>query len=601
MMTQKLNCKSCMAGDHGGCRHPENCLCAEDNHGVPDKSKIKMWGTDWRYHVWPKEEPREYEQALEDLERLTEIIDDGPGPRADPDALMIEMATLLIYTRHMISRLDLFKEIKSWCRIFTGVEGTDKSITLALNTVFADMDVFDNVKKIARRFGQRGQEVLFAGSQAIEAAEWIKGRFCIKRIELTGDLLFFNGQFYEMNAESQIRRSARERLAKCANKDVVEIVKYIEDTCDLIGWREIEKSIHLKCLLNGVYNIKTGIFSEEFDSDYIILNQIPHHYDEDVGFDGIDEKVRSLIPQENARQSYYDFLSTCLHPYTGVDYQFGSVGGTGTGKSQLGKLAELVLGEDNVGDATIHLIAKDQTTQKNMAFKMLNIDYDLNSESIKQIDVIKKWVTQDKFTGRGIYEHSTTFRPMSRLMFMANDLYEISNEDDAEAIYDRTYIIRVDRKFRHQSDEIKRVMEKTATDEELDGLITYLLKNAHWIHENESFHHGISVVDVENIWNTFGNRIKMFVKKWTEDGVGERFKTEYSELYNRWMSHCQKNNFKPKDKKRFSQIFNEIVGKSPTSSRIDGDNWYGYSGFRLKSEKEVADEEMRPFDTSVSS
>lgn len=431
---------------------------------------------------------------------------------------------------------------------------------------------------------------MFDTTQLIETGEWIKGRLEIKRIELTGDMLWFNDQYYQHEAEAQIRRIARQRIAKAKNKDISEVVKYVEDTCHVINWTDIEKSIHLKCLLNGIYDIKTGIFYTKFNPDYIILNQIPHSYSEDNTFEKIHEKVTELIPIEKERQSYYDFISTCMHPYTGVDYQFGTIGGTGTGKSQLGKLAQMTLGNENVGDATIHLIAKDQTTQKNMAFKMLNIDYDLNSESIKQIDVIKKWITQDGFTARGIYAQSTTFRPMSRLMFMANELYEIDNEDDAEAVYDRTYIIRVDKKFRHQKEEIKRVMEKTATDEQMNGFITYLLKNATWIAQNETIHHVMDVNDVENIWNTFGNRIKMFIKKWIV--MSPSAKTDSGDPYNKWMKHCMDNKFKPKDKKRFSEIFNENVGITPTNSRIDGDNWYGYVGFRLKTDEEVAKDEM---------
>ena len=150
---------------------------------------------------------------------------------------------------------------------------------------------------------------------------------------------------------------------------------------------------------------------------------------------------------------------------------------------------------------------------------MLNIDNDLSHESIKHIDVLKKWITQDGFTGRRIYEYSSTFRPMSRLMFMANDLYEIPNSDDADAIYDRTYIIRVDKKFRHQSDEVKRIMEKTVTVSQLEGFATYLLKNATWMHQNEKYHFSMSVNEVEDVWNTFGNRIKMFIEKWIERGV----------------------------------------------------------------------------------
>jgi phage/plasmid-associated DNA primase len=407
--------------------------------------------------------------------------------------------------------------------------------------------------------------------------------------------LFYNDQYYEINAEALIRRNARSVVAKPKTTDISEVFKYIEDTCEIITWKDIEHSIHLKCLLNGIYNIKTGIFSSKFNPDFIILNQIPHNYNELAVFEKIDAKVKTLIPNDNSRQSYYDFLSTCLHPYTGVDFQFGCIGRTGTGKSQLGFLAEFVLGENNVKDATIHLLAKDQTTQKNVAFKMLNIDNDLSNESIQQIDVIKKWITQDKFTARGIYEQSSDFRPMSRLMFMANDLYEIANPDDADAIYDRTYIIRVDKKFRHEEYEIKNLMKKVAVEDQLEGFITYLLKNASWIYISESYHHKLPVSEVESIWNTFGNRIRMFANKWIEKGPS--YRTEQSEPFNKWMSYCIHHDFKARTKKHFSDIFEEIIGNTPTKTRIDGNECYAYSGFRIRTDEEVASEETIPFNS----
>ena len=589
MMEVMLNCKECMADEHDKCSN-DKCLCRNNKHGESLKNGVIE---DDRYSA-PRDEPLDFENGRHDAERLEDLLDNGPGNNA-PLFALIELTKLMIYSRHTVSKFDLVRELKAWCLKYR-IETAEVDVVLEM--VFNDMDVFENVKRISNALGRIKKNVLFDITQLIEAGEWLKGRYFIKRIEVTGDLLFWNDQYYETNAEALIRRNARNVIAKPKTKEISEVVKYIEDTCTVITWKDIEHSIHLKCLLNGIYDIKSGVFCTKYNPDYIILNQIPHNYNELATFEKIDAKVKTLIPNDNSKQSYYDFLSTCLHPYTGVDFQFGSVGRTGTGKSQLGFLAEMVLGEKNVKDATIHLLARDQTTQKNVAFKMLNIDYDLNDESIKEIDVIKKWITQDKFTARGIYEQSSDFRPMSRLMFMANDLYEIANTDDADAIYDRTYIIRVDKKFRHEDGEIKNVMKKTASEDQLEGFITYLLKNASWIYSNESYHHRLPVNDVESIWNTFGNRIRMFVNKWIEKGPS--YRVEQSEPFNKWMSYCIHNDFKPKTKKHFSAIFDEIIGNTPTKTRIDNNECYAYTGFRIKTDEEVAKEETIPFNQGVS-
>lgn len=574
-----------MGDKHDKCENTLTCLCAEDKHGVSLKNGVKA---DNRMSS-PTNEPLEYEKSRHNALTLATMRDEGIGNNT-PEYALIEFTKLLIVSDHIISKFDLIKEMKEFCRMYRLDDG---NIDPTLKMVFSDMDVFNNVKRIANGLGRVKKEISFDKTQTQESAEWLKGRYDLKRIEVTGNLLFFNGQYYDTDAEAWIRRTARSVIVNGKTAEVTEILKYIEDSCQVVTWKDIEKSIHLKCLLNGIYNIKTGVFSTKFNPDYIILNQIPHNYNEDATWDDILTKVKTLLTDDKHRQSYFDFLSSCLHPYTGLDYQFGMVGGTGTGKSQLGFLATFVIGEENTKDATIHLLADDQTTQKNVAFKMLNIDYDLSSESVERTDVIKKWITQDRFTARGIYEQSSDFRPMARLMFMANDLYEIPNEDDAEAIYDRSYLVRVDKKFRHQDSEIKNIMQKTATVPELEGLITYLLKNATWMYENEKYHHTIAVKDVEAIWNSFGNYIKQFTEKMLVYGV---FREEASIPYNNWMAYCVKIGHKPKSKKEFSEIFNEIVGSTPSPTRNkDGDAIRSYTGFRFKTDEEIAKEETTPF------
>jgi len=276
------------------------------------------------------------------------------------------------------------------------------------------------------------------------------------------------------------------------------------------------------------------------------------------------------------------------------------VGQPGTGKSQLCFLASMVFGEDNVTDATIHRIASDLTTQKDVAFSFLNIDQDMSDESIQNIDVLKRWITQDRFTARGIYEHNTTFRPMARMMFMANNLYEIGSSDDAEAIYERTHIIRIEKKFRFTDSQEKDIMARTASESELSGLITFLLKNATWIWDNQNIHHPINLQTVRDTWNLHGNRIKEFFETCCEKGA---FREDQNDVWNAWIHFANKKSYPIKDKKKFAGIFDEIAGNTPTKTRIgngeDARQVYAYAGFRIMKEDEIASKETVPFASNL--
>ena len=516
-----------------------------------------------------------------DIWRLEKMLEDGRGELSEEIA-SYELVKLLISVKQIIGKPNLHDELKDWCNQFGYKEiDIDKSI----ESVFERADVFEDVKSIAFELGKKKIKVNFDSNQFIETSYWLMGRYNIKRIEVDGKLLFFNDYYYEQKGDELIKRETTKLMVDSRKANRVEVVEYIKDSCPIIKNKDIEASVHLKCLLNGVYNIKTREFHNSFSPDVIILNQIPHNFDETKTFEKIDEKVSQIIIDKKDKQTFYDFLGTCLHPYTGIDFQFGGVGRPGTGKSKICDLVVDVLGDDNVSESPIHLIADDQTTQLDVAYKFCNIDRDVLPKDITHTDVIKKWITQDRFRARAIYEHSGDFRPTARWMFMSNDLYEIPNHDDAEAIYQRTYLARIDHQFRNTKEEIKNIIRQVSTPEQLDGFITYLLKNASQVYEMQNIHHPTTSKIVSELWNQYGNRIHEFIKKWCIKGV--TFRIEKSNVWDRWLAESLKKELPAKGRNIFYKQFEEILGMTATKGR-DGDVLgYYYNGLSLKTEEQV--------------
>ena len=547
------------------------------------KAGVKVGESDFK-------EPTDEQKEVLKKNELDKLLDDGRENNSEEWATR-RLVTLLIEVDKIISKPQLMKKIIKWVAKFKyAIKISD--IKDIIEVIFTD-DI-DRIRKIAFELGRNEKTIIFDRSQLDEVAYWIMGKYHVKRIELNGDLLFFNGRYYDTKATALIRRACRQIFTSSLNRDITEVLRLIEDSCDVISWTDIESSVHLKVLKNGVFDIKKGEFTDEFSPEYIILSEIPHNYTENP-WDDIENVVSTIISNQNDRESFYDFLSICMHPYNGIDFQFGGVGPPGTGKSQLCELALMVFGSHNTGNAAIHQIADDQTTQKEIGYKMLNIDADLNSESIQHLDVIKKWVTQDTFTVRGIYQQPVDFRPTSRLLFMANELFEIPNPDDAEAIYERTHLIKIENKFRGSQREIKSIMKSTVTPEQLDGFVTHLLQNAHGIWISQKARHPMPFGIVEDNWNLFGNRIKEFISKYIVFGANER--AEQNEPFDKWLSYALEKGYHNKDKKKFKQIFEELVGSAPTVSRIDGEQMRVYHGFRVKNRREVEEEERTFIDT----
>jgi phage/plasmid-associated DNA primase len=452
---------------------------------------------------------------------------------------------------------------------------------------FEDIKVFPIIKENCFEHGRNDDELLFDKDQVIEVAEYTKGRHYVKRIDLGGTTVAFDGKCYDDNSDEQLKRYAREYLIKTTNNSVKETLGFTKETCDLISQEEIEAHAHLKCTNNGTYDVKTGIFTESFSPDNIILNLIPRNYDPKKSWDKIRERVEQIIPDEKDRQSYYDALSLALHPYNGIDMQFGMVSEAGTGKSQLAHLVKMVLGADNVSGVAIQSLATDATTQQDTAYQMMNVDSEMQSDDIHRLDIMKKWITQDEFTARAIYLRNAKFRPSTRLMFMTNNLYELPNRKDAEAMYERTHLIKLTHKFRGTKDEVRNIFKVIENvEDELDGFITYLLDNMTWIWNNQNIHYRQSTNDTERIWNEFGNNITQFIDTWIKKDA--TYKQEKTLVLTAWLDYADKHGIPTEGRNKFYEKFEDIAGVGVDNIRPNSFQQYkGYHGIALRTQEEV--------------
>jgi phage/plasmid-associated DNA primase len=507
------------------------------------------------------------------LEEFIESVE-----KLEPGIAGIKITEYLVLTNHLIDKTEIRNRLSAWQK-FRNYNLDSKSLNKIVDHVWSDKKTFAKIKSIAKSLGENKTDIMLERDQLIEVSEWIMGRYYVKRIELTGDLLFFNDQYYEKNAEALIRRNARACISKSKNNDMNEVVKYIEDSCQVLSGKDIEKFVHLKCLLNGTYDIIKGKFTASFNPENIILNQIPRNFVKKGRYTTIEKRISEIIPNKFDRQSYFDFGSTCLHPYTGIDFQLGTAGIAGTGKTQLSVLLQLVFGSDNVTNATIHRIAEDPTTQKDVAYSFLNIDEELKSDDVKNLETLKKWITQGRMTARGIYGHNTNFRPTTRLMFATNTIYEIANPDDALAIYERTHLIKLTQKMRHTKKEIKNVFE-TIKEKELDSFISYLLKNATKIYKKKSITYPQTTFETESLWNEFGNEVRHFIDTWLEKGVG--LKEESSEIWNRFFQEQNSRGLHTRGKNQFYKKFDEVLGSTAIQVRDGEERYWGYLGVKLR-------------------
>mgnify|MGYP001337945154 CR=1 FL=1 len=139
---------------------------------------------------------------------LESITDDGlytEVNRQDPTISAIKIIEYSIFERKIIDKSEIFKIINSWQKRFV-LNWNSKQIGDLINNVWCDKETFRKIKLIAFQLGAGKKTIKLDRGQIHEVAEWLKGRYHIKRIDIDGKLLFYNDRYYEKKANELIRR-----------------------------------------------------------------------------------------------------------------------------------------------------------------------------------------------------------------------------------------------------------------------------------------------------------------------------------------------------------------------------------------------------------
>jgi phage/plasmid-associated DNA primase len=507
---------------------------------------------------------------------------------------VIEIIQHMIKQQKIIDKNKIFKKIWEWNRQFKvrKADVSKKEIWNLINNLFSDYEIFAIIKKIAKSMGNDETQILLAPDQYIETAEWMISRYHIKRMELDGVLIYFDGQCYSFKSKAFIAQQINICLPLADLKIVKQIFSYIERNSPIVSSDVLEQWNHIKCLENGMYDIKEGRFYETFNAEWIVTNKIPHNF---VYSDEINLKIiEDIISDPKEFSVFMDFLSICLYPDIGIYFMVIFLGGGGTGKKQLATFAKSLFGRDNVTNFTIHDIVFDTTDQIIASRSMLNIDEDMSEGEIKEITVILKWVTRDPFSGRGIYSQPINFIPLSRLMANTNRLFDIPDEQHAEPLYDRTHTVILKKKFRKTDEEISDIVKKTYNDSDYDKLITKLLHNAHKLYKSQVVEFRHSTQEEESIWNEFGNWLGQFVKK-RMIKVPD-VKVAAHDVWLAWNEWADLHDIPVSSPRKFYKKLEVAANVVMTDTYINNSRMNGFYGIRLLTDEEITNIEQENID-----
>ena len=500
----------------------------------------------------------------------------------------------------MISKTDIMKKLIKWHDLVREKSKEEEhendhkydnplkitDMKAMIDSIFNRKENFEWAKELSIEYGGLGADVYFDYDQHIEIAIYLTERYHVIKLGLDGSLMFWNGKVYSLKAEEFLSRKVLDCTTRIKKNTVMEVMAYIVNYCPVVSENIFEKHEHMIVLDNGTYDIKKGIFSESFNPDNMVRRSIPHKFDEKSSIGDSKQILKDIFNTENNYSMFIDFLSICTFPSIGFYKMFVLLSEPGTGKSQISLFLQNLFSAENITNFSILDIAEDSTNRIDASRSMLNIDPDISSLEVKDISYLLKWITMDRISGRAIYSKPESFKPSSRLMANTNVLFDVAEQKHMEALNDRTHTIILQTKFRGTEQDIPDIVQNKINDENYNGYITLVLKNATKIFNSKVLPHANTSFEEKMIWDEHSGWIMKFCEKYMVKDSENNVRTHA--VWMEWVNYAANNGITPGLTNTLTKaVLSYCKMKGTKTKRDNGKIERVYEGYTIRSKHEI--------------
>lgn len=341
--------------------------------------------------------------------------------------------------------------------------------------------------------------------------------------------IYENGVYNRENALNIIRVYATNVLDKRVTKSHIEAVIYYIQTQSLTARHRINNYSNKINLKNGIFNLKTWAL-EPHTPDYLSTQQIPVNYDQKAKCPNIDKFLLEILPGEDIALILQLFGYSMI-PNRDIQKAFMLTGDGSNGKGTLIRLLEAFIGGENCSNVSLQKLNEDKFSVANLFGKLLNICGDLPDKRIDDDTMFKAITGKDTIEGERKYEMGFRFKPVTRLVFSANEIPKHMKND--YAYFRRWIIINFLMKFEGKKDD-KDLDIKLQTPQELSGLLNYALYALDWLLETKEYYYSKTPDQVGEEYLLKSDPLEMFIKECTTPTDDYVNKTLLYDFYCEW-------------------------------------------------------------------
>lgn len=316
---------------------------------------------------------------------------------------------------------------------------------------------------------------------------------------------------------------------------------------------------------NGVYNLIDEKL-EDFNSNFVITNQIPHNYNPNAYSEIMDKTLNKMACHDpNIRALMEEMIGYCFYTRNELGKAFILLGDKSNGKSTFLDVVKTLLGENNISSLDLNeLNARFKTAE--LAGKVANIGDDIGDEFIPDVSIFKKLVTGDRINVERKYGDPFDFNPYAKFLFSANNMPRI--KDKTGAVQRRITIVPFDAKFsKDDADFDPYIKYKLRENESMEYLINIGLAGLKRVLLNRKF---TSCERIELELSNYEKENNPIIGFLEETVISDIENQPTKSVYKEYCSFCISNNLLPMSNIEFSKNIKKRLDLEIVDRRIDG-------------------------------
>ncbi len=317
----------------------------------------------------------------------------------------------------------------------------------------------------------------------------------------------------------------------------------------------IRKNILIN-LKNGTLEISNiDVMLREHRREDFLTYCLDYDYNIDAIAPIFNQFLHRVLPAESTRavlQEFFGYVFT-----TDMKLEKGAIllGSGANGKSVVFEIASAIFGEENVSFKGLGDLCmkgdKGNNHRAEIENKLLNYASEISPKGA-DTEIFKALVSGEPVSGRRLYKNVYTFRNTAKLMFNANRLP--TETEHTEGFFRRYLIIPFDVRIPEEERDIN--LHKTIVDNELSGILNWIIVGLYRLLENGTFSNSEEVQQALETFKRQSNSVFLFIEELGLTPDDDEF-TANDVLYSEYRDFCENNGYK-----KFSQVnlSRELIG-----------------------------------------